>query len=227
MLPIDQVGELLSMISEEKKISFDKEYAEQLYREYNEAKVVDDTIAVKDLRKIFKDKTVLLVAPGKSITEYKEEIDKLLNDKDILSIGLNLTNDDFMTDYVLTTRKDVYDQAVANNRNVIVTSAVSKGGRGNVKILNYKNWINVDERVHDSSAVISTNLLKACGVKEILLAGLDGFSSNINENYSDPNMRRPVTDEQAHRRNAYFKELFANLRKEGIVIKFVTPSKYE
>ena len=33
MLPIDQVGELLSMIAPEKKISFDKNYAEELYRQ--------------------------------------------------------------------------------------------------------------------------------------------------------------------------------------------------
>ena len=38
MLPIDQVGELLSMIDEGKKISFDKNYAEELYRKYNETK---------------------------------------------------------------------------------------------------------------------------------------------------------------------------------------------
>ena len=227
MLPIDQVGELLSLIAEDKKISFDKDYAERIYREYNESKVVDDSEVFDELKKVFRDKTVLLIAPGKTIIGYREKIESFLKDESIISVGLNLTNDDFVTDYVLTTRKDIYDQAVLNSKNIIVTSAVSKGGRGNVKILNYKNWINVDERVHDSSSVISTNFLKACGVKRLLLAGLDGFSSNINENYSDPDMRRPVTDEQAHRRNKYYKELFNNLKKEGIIIEFITPSKYE
>ena len=42
MLPVDQVAELLGMIDENKKISFDKEYAEELYRQYNERKSIDD-----------------------------------------------------------------------------------------------------------------------------------------------------------------------------------------
>ena len=97
----------------------------------------------------------------------------------------------------------------------------------NVKILNYKNWIEIDDRTHDSSFVIAANLLKACGVRSIYLAGLDGFSVNINENYYDPNLRRPVNEEQADRRNKYYKNFVSKLRSEGIDVKFVTPSRYE
>ena len=97
-----------------------------------------------------------------------------------------------------------------------------------MKILNYKNWIEIsDERTHDSSSVIILNLLKACGVKEVLLAGLDGFMVNINENYSDPNLRRPVSVEQVERRNAYYKRFIADIALTGIKVTFVTPSKYE
>ena len=74
---------------------------------------------------------------------------------------------------------------------------------------------------------IILNLLKACGVKEVLLAGLDGFMVNINENYSDPNLRRPVSVEQVERRNAYYKRFIADIALTGIKVTFVTPSKYE
>ena len=226
MLPIDQVGELLSLIDEEKKISFDKEYAEDLYRRYNESKSVDDSDVVTDLKNEFEGKTVLLVAPGKSVGEALDKIKEIAGSDDVISIGLNSTLDlDF--DYLLTTRADIYDQAVSAGRNVIVPSSVSKGGRGTVKILNYKNWIEVDERTHDSSSVIAMNLLKACGVKKILLAGFDGFSININDNYYDPNMRRPVNSDQAKIRNAYYKKFIQNKRDQGIDITFITPSLYE
>ena len=49
MLPIDQVGELLGKIAEEKKISFDRNYAEELYREYNESKAVADSSVLSEL----------------------------------------------------------------------------------------------------------------------------------------------------------------------------------
>jgi 4-hydroxy 2-oxovalerate aldolase len=128
----------------------------------------------------------------------------------------------------MTTRQDVYDMAVNSGQTVLTTSNVSKGARGNVKVLNYKNWIDIsDGRTHDSSSVITLNVLKACNAKTIYLAGLDGFSVNINDNYSDINLRRPVTIEQVNRRNIFYKRFIASIRNEGINIKFVTPSLYE
>ena len=226
-LPIDQVAELLGMIEEHKKISFDKNYAEEIWRSYNESKNVDDSDIVAEFKYALKDKKVLLIAPGKSIISNMKKIKELIAQDDVFSIGLNLT-EPLNVDVLMTTRQDVFETFVSSNKVVMTTSNVSKGARGNVKVLNYKNWIEIsDGRTHDSSSVITLNLLKACGVKEILLAGFDGFMVNINENYSDPNLRRPVSVEQVVRRNAYYKRFIAEIALSGINIKFVTPSKYE
>lgn len=227
MLPIDQVGELLSMIATEKKISFDKDYAEELYLQYNKSKIVDDTIVVDELKKEFFGKRVLLVAPGKSLGLAIDKIKKYILKSDIKTIGLNVILE-FDFDYLLSTRQDIYEKAVKEGKRIIVPSNVSKGGRGNVKVLNYSSWIEIDKGTHDSSSVIAFLLLKACGVKEILLVGFDGFSMNINNNYYDPNMRHPVTIKQAEQENTYYKELIYRLReKDGIKIKFITPSIYD
>lgn len=121
----------------------------------------------------------------------------------------------------------MYEKAVELGRNVIVCSNISKGGRGKVKILNYKNWIEIDERTHDSSAVIALNLLKTCKVKKVLLAGFDGFTLDMNNNYYDKTMRRPITAEQVERRNQYYKGFIKRLKSMGMDIGFVTPSLYE
>lgn len=226
MLPIDQVAELLSLIKEEKKISFDKEYAEELYRTYNESKTVDDSHIVDELTTILANKEVLIIGPGKSILSYTTQIDAVKSNKNVISFGLNLIGD-ISVDYLIATRKDIFDNSINNKIPVITTSNISKGARGNVKILNYKNWIEIDERTHDSSFVIAANLLKACKVKKIYLAGLDGFSMNINENYFDPNLRHPVNEEQAIRRNKFYKDFIAKLCKNGIKVEFITPSRYE
>lgn len=226
MLPIDQVNELLSRISEDKRISFDKKYAEELYRQYNAGRAVDDTMVVKQLKKEFADKKILLVAPGKSVLGARERICEISAREDYVTIGLNVTLDlDF--DYILTTREDIYTKLVAEQRPVIVTSSVSKEHHENVLVLNYNNWIEIDERTHDSSSVIMLKLLKTCGVKEVLLAGFDGFSVNINENYYDPNLRRPVSAEQQQRRNLYYKGFISRMRQCGMNIRFLTPSQYE
>lgn len=226
MLPIDQVGELLSMITEEKKISFDKSYAEELYHQYNASKWVDDNAAISELTSEFEGKKALLVGPGKSISNAMDIVSAYVSEDAVISIGLNQTTD-IGLDYYLTTRQDVYEEAVSKNKKVIVVSSVSKGGRGNVKVLNYENWIHVDGRVHDSSLVIALNMLKACRVEEILLAGVDGFSVDINENYADSNLRRPVNAEQAERRNQYYKSFITELIGMGVSVRFITPSKYK
>lgn len=69
--------------------------------------------------------------------------------------------------------------------------------------------------------------MKACGVEELLLAGFDGFSVDINKNYYDPNMRHPVNQEQAERRNLYYKGFIQKTMRTGIKISFVTSSLYE
>lgn len=226
MLPIDQVGELLGMIAEEKKISFDKNYAEDLYRKYNENKTADDTVVVEELSTMLTGKTVLLVAPGKKAGENLNKIKELAALENVVAIGLNPTLD-MKFDYVLTTRKEIYDICVEKGLNVIVPSNISKGGRGSVRVLDYSRWIDADDGTHDSSAVISMNLMKACGVKKLLLAGFDGFSVDINENYYDPNLRYPVNQEQAARRNMYYKGFIQIIRNYGIEVKFITESKYE
>jgi 4-hydroxy 2-oxovalerate aldolase len=225
MLPIDQVSELLNMIDESKKISFDKDYAEELYRTYNEGKSVDDTSAVSDLRQALTGKKVLVIAPGKSINQYKSVIEEFMT-TDVVTIGLNLTSA-FDVDYLMITRKEVFEMALNEGKSIITTSNVSKGARGKVSILDYKKWIDIQEGTQDSSAVICLNLLKYIGITEIMLAGFDGFSININENYADPNLRRPVNEEQAHQRNSYYKSFIGSLKQLGIDIKFLTPSLYE
>jgi hypothetical protein len=59
MIPIDQVGELLSMLAPEKKISFDKSYAKEVYRQYNESKSVVDSTVVATLKAVFGGNTMV------------------------------------------------------------------------------------------------------------------------------------------------------------------------
>jgi 4-hydroxy 2-oxovalerate aldolase len=133
----------------------------------------------------------------------------------------------YNVDYTLITRQDLYEDAIANGEKIITTSAVTKGGRGNVWVLDYKRWIDISEITHDSSVDITFNLLSECGVKHILLAGFDGFSVDINENYYDASMRYPVNSEQMVKYNNYNKSLIKKMRDKGVYVEFITPSKYE
>lgn len=226
-LPIDQVAELLRMIDDKKKVSFDKQYAEELWRSYNDSKEVDDTTVVEEIKRYIKGKKVLLIGPGKSIIPYESKINNLIADENVFTIGLNLTIP-YNVDIMMATRQELFESIVNSGGTIMTTSNVSKGTRGNVLTLNYKSWIDVsDGRTHDSSSVVVLNLLKTCGANTIYLAGLDGFEVNVNENYADPSLRFPVSVEQKERRNRYYKQFIGELAASGIEVSFITPSKYE
>lgn len=225
MLPVERVAELLSMIAAEKKNSFDKEYAEQLYLSYNARSHQNDEVEVEKLTDIIRGKRVVLIAPGKRLLEEKAQIQKLLADADIVSVSLN-NYDYFDTDYVLTTRADSFQRAQQEGKRIITTSGMCNNPTENIHVIDYEKWITVEDGVQDSSGIVSLKLMTACGASELLLAGFDGFSANINENYHDKSMRRPVSEEQASRRNEFFRA-YVNRLRTTVPVTFITKSRYE
>ena len=224
MLPIDQVAELLGMVAEDKKISFDKQYAEELYQQYNMSKSYRDDITLEKLKEKIQGKKVLLVAPGKSIIEAKSAIDGVLDIKEIVSISLN--NFAFQTDYVLITRIDTSRSAKEQKRQVIAPSNITNETEENVYIIDYKKWIVVKGGTQDSSGVMALNLLCELGAKQILMAGFDGFSVDINENYFDKSMRHTVSGREAEGKNTFFSNFIQEMKKK-IDICFLTPTRYD
>lgn len=225
MLPIEQVSELLGMISEEKKISFDKEYAERLYFEYNARRKCDDTEVVEGLKSVFKGKRVLLIAPGKNIIEAASAIKQIILEKDIISISLNNWKM-FNTDYVFVTRQEMLGPSKISGKKIITTTSITDKKDDQTEVIDYEKWILVDGEVQDSSGIMVMNLLAECGVKELLLAGFDGFHVNVNKNYYDKSMNHQITAEQAEKRNSFFSSYIKNLRKR-IPVKFLTGSVYD
>ena len=225
MLPVEQVAELLSLIEEEKKVSFDKEYAEQLYLSYNARRHQNDDPAIRQLTEVIRGNRVLLIAPGKRLTEGEEMIRRLLHDPNVVSVSLN-SFDRFETDYVLTTRVDAFRKAKDASRKIIATSGACEETADNVLVIDYEKWITVENGVQDSSGIVALKLMAACGASELMLVGFDGFSSNMNLNYYDKSMRRPVSDEEATQRNDYFRSYVKRLRATTPVT-FLTKSLYE
>lgn len=225
MLPVEQVAELLGLIAEEKKISFDKEYAEQLYLAYNARRHHNDNPAIQQLTEDIQGKKVLLIAPGKRLIEGEQIVRQMLEDSNVVSVCLN-SFDKFDTDYVLTTRVDAFTKALKAGKRIIATSGVCDTPTGGVLVIDYEKWITLENGVQDSSGIVALKLMTACGASELLLAGFDGFSTNMNQNYYDKSMRRPVSEEQAIQRNDYFRSYVKRLRAT-IPVTFLTKSLCE
>jgi len=222
MLPIDQVAELLSLIPDEKRISFDKSFAEKLYLEYNSNKEFDDSETIAKLKEEIEGKKVLIIAPGRSINDYKDVIQNKIKEEDMVSISLN--NCAYSTDFCLITRSSFMDTILEKNNKIICPSNVSNDTKLN--LIDYKKWIITGEKTYDSAGVISINLMLSLKPTKVYLAGFDGFTLDINKNYFDKAMRHQVTEEQVEVRNSFYKKFIETASKK-IPFEFLTPSIYQ
>ena len=224
MLPISDVAELLKAIEPQKRDSFDKQYAEKVYTKYNQRKQADDGKIIQQLKQSFAEKEVLLIAPGKSIIRAKEEIWSKLQEKEIVSVSLN--NQEYDTDYIFVTRKDFYSRLKNRKNNVIAPSNMDDDPPESVKIVDYLHWIINFPDIQDSAGAIVLNILNQLGVKKVYLAGFDGFSGDVNENYYDGNMRISISSKEAEMKNRMFGMYLTQLYNDKNIV-FLTPSEYE
>ena len=131
------------------------------------------------------------------------------------------------SDYILTTREDAFISLNNNGNKLIVASNILDNEKNNCYIINYKKWIEKqDDMIFDSSAVFSIKLASYLKAKSIILAGLDGFSTNINDNYYSSSLRRGLNEREVSKRNIFYKDFIKKISKE-VDIKFITPSLYE
>lgn len=224
-LSVAQLSELLDTIDNDKKVSFDKEYARNVYRQYKARHLIDDSKDISRLKAFVENKTVILLAPGKSAKLYKRQIRERIEAERAVVIGVN-SYGLIEADYVLVTRMGLFKQLRGSGQKTIVLSNITDNPEDADILLNYSKWIISDGETRDSAGVISLRLMEFCSPKNILLAGFDGLSYNLNENYYDATMRFAYSDEAVTENNRFLKEYIKDLKKR-MDIMFLTPSVYE
>ena len=82
-----------------------------------------------------------------------------------------------------------------------------------------------DHCISDNAGLMCINFLKKIGIKEVVLAGFDGFSQNGNENFYDNSMAMSVEAERLMRMNTATSKKLKQLKSQ-FDITFLTDSVY-
>ncbi len=223
------VGNILSMISSEKRQVYDYDNIEKKYIEYSSNKM-DDSDSLDYLRDYIGNKEVLLIAPGKSVSEYKNDISIFLELNNPVVISVNHVPD-FKIDFAFYGNAKRYSNATNNNKYIrkIVTSNV-KELLGDEIVVNYQALICRGYKYFDNSSIMLLNLLKRLNVSGIAIAGLDGFDKNTNQNYIDRSFQNSRYKGQFDLLNRELKDMLDDY-KGNIVdscnLRFITPSLFE
>ena len=219
-----ELYEVLKNISFEDSQSYKKEIAEKYYMEY-QGSAIDDSSDIEALKKEFSGKRVLVLAPGRSINKYKDEIIKVINDKDVISISINFFKEEFKTDFLFSSNMRRYGKLDGKfNGKTIITSNMKEAVHKDY-IINFYSIAMENKDIIDNAGLMIIKLLIKLGVKEILLAGMDGYNPSNPYVYSDESTHYDFSKD-ANRRNELISKEIKELKKQ-VEIRFITKSLYD
>jgi 4-hydroxy 2-oxovalerate aldolase len=220
-LTVKSISEILEKLPLEKKNNFDKNYAEELYLEYQKHNI-DDTEIINQLKDKFKEKEVLIIAPGSSLNKYEEKIKEINNNKNIVTIAVNFIPEQFRYDYIFISNEKRFKTILEKNNlekeKIIITSNIKE----EFLKVNYMDLINNIDYVKDNSSLMLLNLLKKININKIYLAGLDGYSQN-EKDYFDKELNLVTNQEIMKKMNLGISQI---LKELNLNLEFITPSKY-
>lgn len=215
--------EILSSISEDDKKVFCKEKADQIYDAYMCGECNDEN-TISQLKDAFKDKKILLIAPGHTLKEKADDLSKYYNDKEIIKIAINFYPDDIDVDYVFSNNMKRY-RKIRDRVDVpcILTSNVTVENSTDY-IVDYKKYLCDNREIADNSGITLLTMLDSMGIKSVLVAGFDGYSDYYGKDYYDKNLEYSFSD-KAEKRNAMISKELSKLAN-NMKIEFVTPTYY-
>lgn len=228
-LDTKDIGKLLSMIDPATRQRYDYDNIEKLYTEYVADKI-DDHETVNNLKNIIEDKEVLVMVPGNTLNTHREKIDNYIKDNQPIIISVNFVAD-VSSAYAFFGNQKRYTRlrAKRDDRNVIVSSNI-KPDNDNDIVVNYQSLINRGYKYFENSTIMLLSLLKRINPSKITIAGFDGFSEDVEKNYSDSSFQNERHIGEFATLNKEVSEMFKNIvetMSPACKFEFITPSLYE
>lgn len=216
-LNINAIKTILAEIPLSDSFEFDKNLIEKLYFNYSSKMNFD----LKEL--IFNtEKKILLVGSGKNIESKVDYINQ--NRNKYIIIALNHIPLKLFADYIFFNSEKRYLEFYekADDYEIIITSNLKVISK---YILDFQKLSIIENSFHDNSAVMFVNYLVSKGVRNVELAGVDGFDTD-KENYNYTEYDKVVDADAINDLNKHILEGF-KLLSQKIDIKFLTNSIFK
>jgi 4-hydroxy 2-oxovalerate aldolase len=221
------IDRLLKQLPGNERAVYNKVLIENIYIAYQN-RTVNDTKVLTQLAERFKDRSILVIAPGRSIVEEQNVIENFINDTKPVIISVNFGYTNIKTDYIFISNAKRYETFCNDNNeftDLILTSNIQTGAKEYNFVVNYAGLLNDNPSISDNAGMMLLKLLVHLNVNKIYLAGFDGFSENKSINYFSNEMVNNVDFEELSVKNQSIKAYIDNL-KQQTNIQFITKSVY-
>ena len=226
---------IIGSLSQAERRKYDYDLLESKYLE-NQSRVINDDTIVEELHNKWKDKTVLLIAPGKTINTEEERIKTFIEAENPIIIGVNAIHPNYNYDYIFFVNASRYEYAASAYKEKFITtkhivlSNIKTEASDNEAILNFNRAIKRGWPHFDNAVICCLRLMNQLSIKNIAIAGFDGFKTKYNESYSDEALPTLNPDNKWDELNVEIKDMFDDFVKttEGkIKINFITDSIFK
>lgn len=221
---------IISMIDPDKRMRYDYDNIQRLYQEYNHVKV-DDKENLALLQRILKGKKILLLMPGQSISQYKDEILKKIEAENLFVITVNFRDETFdkYSELAFWGSQKRYEHYTDSRKEVtsLITSNIESDMEDDI-IVNYDSFVDRTQEYSDNASLMLMRILQRVGVVSYYVAGFDGFTVNGSYyNKTDFSEERFRSQYDAINKGiAHQLSKFAESLDRPEDIEFITPSIY-
>ena len=143
---------------------------------------------------------------------------------DIVTISVNCAYEYIASDFIfLSNLRRFRDLDTADRHNCIVTSNIPVDGV--YYRTKYRDLLNREEAVNDNAGLMAIRFLMDYDISKIYLAGFDGYSHDVKENYGNSDMAFMTRNAVLDAMNIGMSKVLKEYRRH-IDIKFLTDPKY-
>ena len=233
-LSIKSVNEILDRLEDSRKLLYDREYAEQLYVEYQKTEC-DDGKDRAHLKNWLQGRQVLLFAPGKNVMEQRDRISAWIREKaseNVVKIAINFVPTELPVDAVFISNAKRYvplSTKLSQSREkltTLATSNVTKASGAFDYVFNYSTLLDEQALIVDNPMIMLLKLLHEVGAEHVALAGFDGYVKADAPNYVNPNMDHAFSREKAQEINQDVVSSIRRLGDLGFTMEYITDTLY-
>lgn len=218
-----QINHILASIEEHKKTAYDEAYVEELYRNFQNHEV-DDSAILSDLRGQLHDRKILILAPGFSLVEKQDQIQRFIEENKPIIFSANFALENYQPDYIFCSNAARYEalDSKRGSRGVLVTSNLMDVCDEEM-VINYSSLCFDEKGNCDNSVIMLLKLLLRLEMSEVYVAGFDGYRAEGDNYVTSYMINQHTKGQEVNRRNRRY---VSDIRKQMKLV-FLTDSVYD
>ena len=224
---------ILNKIGAVSRKRYDYDLLEKTYLELLHSDI-DDSAALNELKKRIGARSVLVIAPGHTATQYSSEIERYIESNNPVVITVNFVHDTIRSDYVYMNNAKRYyywknSERFLDSEKILASnlSASEEKMDGKTIVVSFIGLVKCGWEHLDNSTIMLLRLLDKLGISEIAIAGFDGYG--YSGNYVNAELSAAVEDPISMNSEIgdMLTDYMATRSHKETKIYFITPSRFE